>query len=191
METELAPLTEALVQDVIYAWCSSAKHEITVPNCGAVWGPEADVVSVTKARLGHEFEIKVSRSDWLSELRQIRGDRRCAKWYRAQTLANAKEEAKKTADLAAKGSNCCGLVPPSYFWLVTAPGIVRDDELPAYAGLMEVVPYRHGIHQAHGYRTAETRPAPRLHRVKLLDNQLMAMARGVTLRYWQQRRKAA
>lgn len=188
--TDLPPLTEAIVQDVVYAWCYRAKHEITVPNCGSVWGPEADVASLTKSRLGHAFEIKVSRADWLAELRQIRGDRRCAKWYRAQTLANAKEEAKKTADLAAKGSNCCGLVPPSYFWLVTAPGIVRDDELPAYAGLMEIEPYRHGVVRAHGYMPREVRPAPRLHRVKLLDSQLLAMARGVTLRYWQHGRAA-
>ncbi len=190
IQSELPQLTEALVQDVVYAWCARAKHEITVPNCGSVWGPEADVASVTKACLGHAFEIKVSRADWLAELRQIRGEWRCAKWGRARTLANAKEEAQKTEAMAAKGSNCCGLVPPSYFWMVTAPGIIRDGELPEYAGLMEVEPYQHGWVKAHGYMIREVRPAPRLHRVKLLDSQLMAMARGVTLRYWQNGRAA-
>ncbi|PAU79174.1 hypothetical protein [Halomonas salipaludis] len=163
METELPPLTEAVVQDVVYAWCARAKHEITIPNCGAVWGPEADVASVTKARLGHAFEIKVSRADWLAELRHIRGDcrchdgrYRCAKFARAETLADAKAHALETARMAEAGSNCCGLVPPSYFWMVTAPGIVKEGELPEFAGLMEVVPYRHGTHQAHGYRVTET-----------------------------------
>lgn len=47
METELPPLTEALVQDLIYARCSRAKHEITVPNCGTAWGYDSDVASVT------------------------------------------------------------------------------------------------------------------------------------------------
>lgn len=59
METDLPPLTEALVQDLIYAWCYRAKHEITVPNCGAVWGPEADVASLALDgawRAGHTAE---------------------------------------------------------------------------------------------------------------------------------------
>ena len=197
MDADLPPLTEALVQDVVYAWCYRAKHEITVPNCGAVWGPEADVASMTKARLGHAFEIKVSRADWLAELRHIRGDcrchdgrHRCTKFARAETLADAKARAEETARMAEAGSNCCGLVPPSYFWMVTAPGIVKEGELPEFAGLMEIEPYRHGIVRAHGYMPREVRPAPRLHRVKLLDSQLLAMARGVTLRYWQHGRAA-
>lgn len=194
--TDLVPLTESIVQDVVYAWCSQAKHEITVPNCGAAWGPEADVASVTKARLGHEFEIKVSRADWLSELRQLRGDDHSAKWGRARALENAKERAEAARQAQKEGrswgmtpsGDYCSIVPPSYFWMVTAPGIIRADELPEYAGLMEVEPYRYGAHQAHGYRITEKRAAPRLHRVKMLDSQLMAMARGVSLRYWQQRR---
>lgn len=189
-QAELPPLTEAIVQDVVYAWCYRAKHEITVPNCGSLWGAEADIASLTKTRLGHAFEIKVSRADWLAELRQIRGDKQCAKWGRAQTLSRAKEKADEVAALAATGSNCCGIVPPSYFWMVTAPGIIQGDELPEYAGLMEVEPYRFGVVKAHGYMVREVRPAPRLHRVKLLDSQVMAMARGVTLRYWQKGRTA-
>ncbi|MBT2772944.1 hypothetical protein J7J47_11995 [Halomonas sp. ISL-60] len=188
---ELPALTEAIVQDVVYAYCAAAKHEITVPNCGSVWGPEADIASMTKARLGHAFEIKVSRGDWLAELRQIRGDAQTAKWWRAQVLASAGERAKKTADMHAQGSNCCGLVPPNYFWMVTAPGIVKPDELPEYAGLMEIEPEMAYRAQTHGYTVRELYPAPRLHRVKLLDNQIMALARGVTLRYWQQRRNVA
>ena len=194
---ENLPLTEVIVQDVVYAWCYRAKHEITVPNCGSVWGPEADVVSMTKSRLGHAFEIKVSRSDWLAELRHIRGACNChggrydcAKQDRAKTLADAKAIALEAERMAAKGSNCGGLVPPSYFWVVTAPGIVQDGELPEYAGLMEVEPFRHGAVKAHGHMVREVRPAPRLHRVKMLDSQLMAMARGVTLRYWQNGRAA-
>lgn len=194
---ELPPLTEAIVQDIVYAWCYRAKHEVTVPNCGSVWGPEADVASMTRTRLGHAFEIKVSRSDWLAELRHIRGDCRChegrydcAKFARAGTLTNAKSLAEETARMAEAGSNCCGRVPPSYFWVVTASGIVKDGELPDYAGLMEIEPYRFGAVQAHGYMVREVRPAPRLHRVKMLDNQLMAMARGVTLRYWKNGRAA-
>lgn len=188
--TDLPALTEAIVQDVVYAYCAAAKHEITVPNCGSVWGPEADIASVTKARLGHAFEIKVSRADWLAELRQIRGDEQTAKQGRAQVLANAKQHADKTAAMHARGSNCCGMVPPSYFWMVTAPGLIKSDELPEYAGLMEIEPFRFGSVKSHGYMVREVRPAPRLHSVKLLDKQVMAMARGVTLRYWQQRRSA-
>lgn len=141
----------------------------------------------------------MSRADWLAELRQIRGEAQCAKRSRAQTLMNAKALAE-AADEGVRqngrswGETPCGeaasSVPPSYFWMVTAPGIIKDNELPEYAGLMEVVPSRPGCVQAHGYMTRKVKPAPRLHRVKMLDCQLMAMARGVTLRYWQNGRVA-
>lgn len=187
---ELEPVTEALAQDLVWSWCKQSHHEITVPNCGMAWGYESDVASVTRARLGHEFEIKVSRADWLSELRQVRGERKTAKRERARALLMAREIAQELARVRQQGKHHAviggrwyGYAPPSYFWMVTAPDIIKPDELPDYAGLMEIATH------PEGYRLRPIKPAPRLHTLKMNDAQLMAMARGVTLRYWQLRRQ--
>lgn len=183
-------LTESLAQDLVYSWCYQAGHEITVPNCGTAWGYESDVASMTRARLGHEFEIKVSRADWLAELRQVRGGTRCAKRSRAEALNRARDIArelqaahKRGRPHAVIGGRWYGFPPPNYFWMVTAAGIIREGELPAWAGLMEIQD------TARGYTLQTLRPAPRLHPMKMLDSQVMAMARGACLRYWQARKR--
>lgn len=198
MDDALQPLTEAIVQDVVYAYCYAAKHEITIPNCGTAFMYESDVASMTKTRFGHEFEVKVSRADWLAELRKIASEDSNAKRSRARRLGKAKDIAEGLALAWKQGLECCGSdlnyarePTPNYFWVVAAPCIVKPEELPEYAGLFEVEPYRHGNHKAHGYRLKQITAAPRLHRLKMTDRQVLAMARGITLRYWQQRSKAA
>lgn len=190
----LPALTEAIVQDVIYAYCDAAKHQITVPNCGTVFMYESDIASMTKTRFGHEFEVKVSRADWLAELRKIASSDSNSKRSRAKRLANAAAIASALKAAWANGEERCGEEfrftqdpTPNYFWVVAPPGVVKAEELPEYAGLMEVEPYRFGNHKAHGYRLTQTKAAPRLHALKMTDRQVMAMARGVSLRYWQMR----
>lgn len=177
------PLTEASIQDLVYRWCMESRHEITVPNCGTAWGFDSDIASVTRGLIGHEFEIKISRADWLSELRQINGESRTDKYRRAKRLRSADVIASAIADRGAGrryvvvDGERCRQPPPNYFWMVAPPGVVKSDELPVYAGLMEVV----------GDRLHVIKSAPRLHPMKLTDRQLMAMARGATLRYWRSR----
>lgn len=190
--SELPALTEAVVQDAIYAHCQSRNHEITVPNCGTVFLYESDVVSMTKSRAGHEFEVKVSRADWLAELRKIASTKSNAKRSRAARLNQAKDIANALKTAWARGEvrsgpefNYTEDPTPNYFWVVAKPGIVKPEELPAYAGLMEVETY------SFGNRLAQVTPAPRLHTLKMTDRQILAMARGVSLRYWQQRGAAA
>lgn len=186
--SELPKLTETTVQDAIYAYCQSRKHEITVPNCGTVFVYESDVASMTKSRIGHEFEVKVSRADWLAELRKIASPESNAKRSRAARLNQAKGIADALKAAWTRGEIRCGSdfnytedPTPNYFWVVATPGIVKPDELPAYAGLMEVETY------SFGNRLVQVTPAPRLHSLKMTDRQVLAMARGVSLRYWQQR----
>lgn len=177
------PLSEASVQDLVYRWCLKARHEITVPNCGMAWGFDSDVASVAKTLMGHEFEIKISRADWLSELRQINGESRTDKYRRAKRLRSAEAIASAIADRGARrryvvvDGERCSQPPPNHFWMVAPPGVVKPDELPAYAGMMEVA----------GDRLHVIKAAPKLHPMKMTDRQLMAMARGATLRYWRSR----
>ncbi len=184
------PLKENVVQDVLYQWCLKVKHEMVVPNCGTVWYSESDLASMTKSGIGHEFEIKVTRSDWLSEHRKVNGTDRCSKLYRANQLRNA----KAIAELVVEGSTMrCdkGMYHdrpgPNYFWIVAPPGVVKEEEIPDYAGYLEVVPDKRGTH---GYDIKKVKRAPMLHRKKQFMKQRMALARGLSLRYWNVRQAA-
>lgn len=196
-------LTESVVQDLLAIHCRGLKHDITVPNCG-VLGWESDLISLTRTRLAHDFEIKVSRADWLAECRKIRAGRESEGPYsnpkaaRAWYCSNAGDIAKQIrqhlrttnktgnyAHLADFAGHIVAHPGPAYFWMVTPHGVIADGELPEYAGHLVVED------GALGRYLREVRPAPRLHTLKMNDGDMLSMARGVTIRYWQQRREVA
>lgn len=201
---ELPRLTEAMVQELLATRAQQRKHELIVPNTGVAFGWESDLISVMKSGSVHEYEIKTSRADWLAELRKARaevpadlghgGHRRSpnVKSMRHNHLMRAKEFERiiKSGKHHPWGgymvdgyySRDAG---PNYFWLVTAVGVTRPDELPEYAGLIEV-----GM-GATAYRLLEIKAAPRLHGLKAGDRTMTALARGLSLRYWEARRLEA
>lgn len=84
-------VTEKTIQAVMMRWAMEAKHECAVPNTTNVFYWEADLISVTKAGLAHEFEIKISLSDYKADAKK-----KMKHWH----LEN--------------GDRC-----PAYFWYVT------------------------------------------------------------------------
>ena len=127
-----------------------------VPNCGA-FGWESDLVRVSSAMYASEYEIKVTRED-----------------FRRDAKKTARVEALVMADgtLRAQG------LTPSQFWYAAPVGVIPHDELPEYAGLVEL-PGRKAV--------IVVKPAPRLHKVKLTPERVLFLTRGVALRYWDQR----
>jgi hypothetical protein len=83
-------------------------HNIAVPRCEAL-GFEADILSVTKTAFLHEFEIKISRSDFL------------------------KESTKKKWKYYENNKYC-----PNYFWYVCEEALIKPDEIKDFAGLIYV-----------------------------------------------------
>lgn len=151
-------MTEADIQDTLYFVRQQDRHEAIVPNCGMVFGWEADLVSVTKAGLTHEHEIKISRSDF---------------------KADARKQSKHVLLLERRARSPSGFVQiPSYFWYVTPPDLLDGLEVPEYAGHMTV---------AGRYSVKIRKQAPRLHREKITESQLQAITRGLMYRYWKRR----
>lgn len=188
-------MNEEGVQNLLYSY--RIKHAVAIPNCGMIFGWESDFISVTKSFLAHDHEIKVSRADWLSELRKINADRGAGgytnpKQHRSDMLKHAKRisamviEGQHVKDIHLPGRSSDWPSyhhepPPNYFWMVTTRNVIKYGELPAYAGHI-VVRFIDGK-----YRLVEIKPAPRLHRVKIFNHQLVALARGLSLRYWKTR----
>lgn len=101
-------MTARQIQESLYTWLLAKGHRLVVPNTHAL-GWEADLVSLTKAGLANEYEIKLTRAD-----------------YRADAKKTAKHKALRTGQHAA-----------NYFWYVTPPGL-DVDPLPKHAGHIEV-----------------------------------------------------
>ena len=190
---DVGPLSEAKVQALVASTICDT-HEMTVPNIGTLWQWESDLASVTRSDYAHDFEIKISRADWLAERRKIaQGGRGNAKANRDHMLRHAKaieaEETnpkpRKTYVVPGKTSRITkgAFYPPNYFWIVAPEGVIKDGELPDYAGLIEIrFDERFGV-----YDTITRRKAPRLHGLKIADRQWRAMARGLSVRVWAER----
>ena len=108
-------MTETDIQNHLYAWCTEKRHPVTIDNCGACTIGKADLISVTKARLVHEFEVKRSVADY-----------------------NREFETKDTKHKRLGRADNRLMALPNYFWFATPEGLLDVDMLPDYAGLMVV-----------------------------------------------------
>jgi hypothetical protein len=154
-------------------FCIKKRHEISVPNittCHDFW--EADLLSMTKSYLLHEFEIKTTRSDWVKEKRSIenKSDDGC-KLRRAYALS---KQLNEKMDLG---------IAPNYFWLCAPSNVVREEEIPDYAGLIEVYDFRKKT------RIRVIKDAPRLHDGKASDKIMYNMMRSLNFKFWNSKRK--
>lgn len=107
-------MTESEIQDVLYEFVSSKNHRLIIDNCKAlnVRG-EADLISVTKSDLIHEFEIKRTLEDYNREF-------------------NTKNKKHRLLEGSGKYEYSA-----NYFWFVVPSGLLET--VPEYAGLIEIL----------------------------------------------------
>lgn len=114
---------------------------------------ECDVYEVTEAGYFREYEVKVTRSDFFRDMAKKRQD--SWKWEGGKKIdlpGKVKHQSLAAQDIRG----------PSRFWFVTPPGLVTVDEIPDFAGLIEV-----GMGEGNRMPTErEIRKAPQLHKVK-------------------------
>jgi hypothetical protein len=108
-------MNEKVIQDALHLDCSLKNHQIIVPNVNMRWG-ESDLLSVTRAGLIFDHEIKLSRSDYLADFRN--------KTYKHGIIF------QKPKDFCIK----C----PNYFIYVCPTNLIKLAEIPVYAGLYYV-----------------------------------------------------
>jgi len=105
--------------------------------CMPTWTPpkwwECDVFELTEAGYFREYEIKLSRSDFLADRRKRDSDR----WYfedrdgqrvRVDVPGRSKHELLSSGDIDG----------PTRFWFVTPEGLLDKSDIPHFAGLIEV-----------------------------------------------------
>lgn len=107
-------MNERSIQDRLAMWLIRQKqHRICVPNFHLLFG-EADLLSLTKANLAYEFEIKLTKSDFRADFKKERKHKAMA-------------DRERRADWIA-----------SRFWYVTPLDLIDISELPEYAGLLQI-----------------------------------------------------
>lgn len=111
-----------------------ANGSLFMPNFHFMWH-EADLVYLTKSGYSTEFEIKISRSDFFNDKNKT-----CGNLTKAEFL----QEGKST----------------NYFYYVVPKGLVRLEEVPEYAGLIEI-----DFSRSWGY-VNYTKDAPKLRKEK-------------------------
>jgi len=82
---------------------------------------EADVISVTKAGFINEYEIKRSRSDFQADFRN--------KSWKHKYMA-------ERAGVQFYTNGSFYYLSANYFWFVMPRGLVKEEEIPEYAGLI-------------------------------------------------------
>ena len=149
-------LTERHVQSLVRTrQCVQRSHKIAVPNVMRGFG-ESDLVTVTRADYLHEFEIKLSRSDFRADFRNKHHKHRL---YSGELEAQAYQQRWI----------------PNHFWFVAPKGMLQADEIPEYAGLIEI---------DDRLVVSDRIDAPRLHKRKVDDSELMRLYETCMHRFW-------
>jgi len=153
-------MKERQIQNALFGWLQNKKHILITPNVGLFGRYESDLVSVTSAGFINEFEIKVSRADYMAEFRRKK-----------------RKHAYLSAGAAAKRYT------PNYFHFVFPEKVFSewsDREVPVYAGVVLIGEFG---------EVKPLKPAKRLHNLKATERELQYLSRGLMFRYWGQRIK--
>lgn len=152
------------------------RYEVMVPNCYTSYDNEADFFGIRRSGFCDEFEIKVSRSDFLADAKKRVAYRECEKdeWgWKQQGLEFAPYTKWKRDALRA------GELEANYFWYVVVEGICKLEEVPDFAGLIEVP----APDSCRSWLRVLKHPA-RLHKEKLSYEKRYRYARKGCFRFW-------
>jgi len=183
MTTEL---TEQKIQHVLGGFIASPKYRV---DGLFVFGWESDKLIWTKAGYIYEFEIKISRSDYMNDFRHkvekhlllnsvLPDEGTVAR--EADLFGNLLKEKRKrypqiTIEQAKDRMKPVGERMPNYFYYAVPEGLLDADEVPPYAGLVYVTTFKGGFEDQpdkwlHSIKIV--RKAPQLHKTKYTDAEL-------------------
>lgn len=164
-------------QDLIMALANHGDHlrryELMMPNVFIQHDSEADLFCIRKSGLCDEFEIKVTRSDFLADKRKFvqyrepgPGEWKGFKWENRQNAPYYKSKYQALVD----GDMCI-----NYFWYAVAEGVADIDDMPPSVGL--IIINKKG-------RLQIKRSPKKLHKNKMSIEDRYKIAKKSTSRFW-------
>jgi hypothetical protein len=130
---------------------------------------ECDVAHISKAGYFTEYEVKVSRSDFLADKHKV-VKRQIGRSWRSEKLN--KHTLLEQADA----------LGPSRFFYVVPCGLIEPEEVPEWAGLLTV-----RLGGSLWSSLGRVKEAPRLHGEKFKDKRLLHLLRNTYFRETQRR----
>ena len=156
---------------------------------------ECDFLSVTRSDFLHEYEIKVSKSDFKADFKKtakhllLEGKERLFVGENDPKLNTFRRADNRKRKYIKEDSGSAGymydfsdLEKPNYFWYVTPEGLLTADDIPPYAGWMEVRKTNAIRHQ--GLRCFTRKEAPRLHAQKIASESILNILESMCHRFW-------
>lgn len=161
-------------------------HKLHCPNTTTVFPWEADLVSLTRAELAHEFEIKITRADFKADFKKDKHRLLTAKFHGEIPYSITSEEMEKIyARCEPRAREALTLLyryeiksMPNYFWFICLDFDVPHNEIPEYAGYIKATSKDDYV-----YLNRE-KEAPRIHKGKLDDGQKESLYHSINARYW-------
>lgn len=158
-------MNERMIQNALQRF--RHQHSVIVPNINMAWG-ESDLLSVSRAGLIYDHEIKVSKQDFKADFDM----RRATKWSKHRALG---------LGLTARQSL------PNYFIYVAPNGLLTVHDVPMYAGLLH---WHATTDPYHPFGRIElVKVAPLLHKTKITEKTMQQLARALMFRYWNLRQE--
>lgn len=105
-------VTAAIIQKNLIGWCKRGYHDIVIPNFFFGFY-ECDLFQLSKTGYVTEYEIKVSRADFFNDFKKNGGAKH--KPYASNQILSHR---------------------PNRFVFVVPEGMVKEEEVPDYAGLL-------------------------------------------------------
>lgn len=149
------------------------RYEFMVPNCYTQHDNEADIFAVRKSGFADEIEIKVSRSDFLLDKNKVVQYR---VWERGEFQSSFERENKLSPVQKFKMQALVdGNMAANYFWYAVPRGMLSINEIPEFAGLIEISDSGRGI---------EVKKPKLLHRKKPTESYKYHLSKKISYRYW-------
>lgn len=158
-------MTESDMQrKIVKSRTMETRCEVIIPNCYTRNDNEADLFCIRKSGFVDEIEIKVSKSDFrIDEKKTVRVLNENSTGWSDKWIDTPKREAL----IAGKMTN--------YYWYAIPFGLVDHDEIPEWAGILEV--YENGF-------VKETRRPKKLHKNKMSLEDRYKQVKKLHYRIW-------
>ena len=185
----LAP-SERRIQEQLYRYLMVKQHHQMSPNV-YLFDWEADLLSLTKAGYIHEYEIKISRSDFMADSKKVDKHQALKNgWRDLVEYETFRLEQYRQHPRVYKPEFLKNLTPedkhrmsrPNYFWYVCPTDLIRAEDVPEHAGLMYV-------NNRDWHAASVVKPAPKLHKEPATAAQVTTLLVSLEWRYWRLRLK--
>lgn len=179
---ELSELTEADIQEIIYANFAFQKFQFLIPNSFTYQG-EQDMIGVTKkSRLSYEFEIKISVQDFKNDFKNKIEKHSIYKTGKIPDHAkryfdSLEDDYNKEFNKKMVEKYTCR---PNYFYYVVPQDLISVEDIPDYAGLYYI--------RKNSHEMKIIKKAKKLHKDRVNNDQLINMLSKTYYKYWKARR---